>query len=191
MKKTINVSIGQRSFIINEDAYLRLEAYLSDFARELNGAYGSDEVMEDLEMRIAELFSAESAGGASVVDLPVVERVIGQLGMPNGAYAGSGNSTAGSSTRTFTMPRKRLYRNPDDKMLFGICGGLGAYLNVDPVVIRIVFVILLLCGTTGFWLYIILLILVPMAITPVQKCEMMGLEPTVENLRRFTKFTKS
>lgn len=89
------------------------------------------------------------------------------------------------------MPRKRLYRNPDDKMLFGICGGLGAYLNVDPVVIRIVFVILLLCGTTGFWLYIILLILVPMAITPVQKCEMMGLEPTVENLRRFTKFTKS
>ena len=88
MKKVINASIGGRSFALDEDAYNRLSVYFDHFKSRLNRDTQSarDEVMSDLESRIAELFD-EGIGGASyrVVDLALVSKVVGQLGMPDGS----------------------------------------------------------------------------------------------------------
>lgn len=182
MKKTLNIGLGRRGFCIDEDAYQLLNKYLADFRKALNGAYGSDEVMDDLEMRIADIFTDEIGQSGSVVDIGLVRRVISQLGMPNGPYRESGTYASGSGR---IHAKKKLYRNPDDKMLFGVCGGVAAYLNIDSGIVRLIFVLLLLSGSAGGWIYLILLIIAPVATTPLQKCEMSGIEPTAENLNRF------
>lgn len=191
MKRTLNIGIGKRSFVMDEDAYQRLNGYLGAFRKELGGAYGSDEVMDDLEMRIADIFADRHAGTGNVVDIRLVNEVISQLGMPNGPYRGydeasdGGDGDEGRWEYRMDKPRRRLYRNPDDKILFGVCGGLGAYLDIDSAIIRLLMVILLFLGSAGFWIYLVLLIIAPVARTPVQKCEMMGIAPTAENLNRF------
>ncbi len=191
MKRTLNIGIGKRSFVMDEDAYQRLNGYLGAFRKELGGAYGSDEVMDDLEMRIADIFADRLAGTGNVVDIRLVNEVISQLGMPNGPYRGydgasdGGDGEEGRWEYRMDKPRRRLYRNPDDRILFGVCGGLGAYLNIDSAIIRLIFVVLFFFGSAGFWIYVVLLIIAPVARTPVQKCEMMGIAPTAENLNRF------
>ncbi len=187
MKKTLNIGIGKRNFVMDEDAYHRLNGYLGAFRKELGGAYGSDEVMDDLEMRIADIFSERLSSTGNVVDINLVNEVISQLGMPNGPYSGQNDGFEESGRWEYRQgkPKRRLYRNPDDKILFGVCGGLGAYLDIDSAIIRLIFVVLLVLGSAGFWIYLVLLIIAPVARTPAEKCEMMGIEPTAENMNRF------
>jgi len=59
------------------------------------------------------------------------------------------------------MAAKRLYRSRTDRMIFGVCGGLARYFNIDPTIVRIVAVASLFAGTLGFWIYIIMAIIVP------------------------------
>ena len=83
MKQVVNVGIGGRSFILDEDAYDRLNAYLNAFRSRTGLGYQSREVMDDLEMRIAEIFSESLSSIREVVDIGLVERVIAQLGIPD------------------------------------------------------------------------------------------------------------
>ena len=88
MKKVVNASIGGRSFSLNEDAYSRLSSYFDHFRSRLSkdSQSAGEEVMSDLENRIAELFD-QAIGGAAyrVIDLEIVSNVVGQLGMPDGS----------------------------------------------------------------------------------------------------------
>lgn len=186
MKKTINAGIASRSFIMDEDAYARLDSYLNNFRSRINNG-DKKEVMEELESRIAELFLAESSDPNKVIDITLVNKVISQLGMPDGSDEASANT---ESAQPGVKPSKKLYRDTDDKMLGGVCGGLAAYFNTDVVIIRILFVALLICASAGFWAYLIFWIVAPAAKTPAQKCEMRGLAPTMDNLARFTNSSK-
>ena len=210
MKKVVNVSVGGRSFSLDEDAYARLLAYFDHFKARLDRDTQSakEEVMADLENRIAELFD-QGTGGASyrVVNLALVTKVVEQLGMPDGSkeqesttsgecgqgqrpeaedeYPKSGpgvdftyNGAQGTSSR-------RLFRDLDNKTIGGVCAGLAAFLNVDVTVVRIVSLLALLLWGTGFLVYLVLWIVVPVAKTPADKCMMRGLEPTAENMARF------
>lgn len=56
---------------------------------------------------------------------------------------------------------RRLTRSTTDRRIAGVCGGLAKYLNVDPTVIRILFLIALICGGLGFWAYLIIWIAAP------------------------------
>ena len=113
MKKTINAGIGGRSFTIDEDAYNRLDAYLTSFKAHLKDV-PTAEVMDDLESRIAELFTEKVGTGARVVDLSLVEEVIGQLGMPDGSEVpgGDGAPKAAASAAKGVKPPHKLYRDP-------------------------------------------------------------------------------
>ena len=190
MKKTINAGIGKRSFVIDEDAYARLDTFLNHFRARVNVA-DKKEVMEDLEERIAELFSAETAGGKTVVDMTLVNKVIAEIGMPDGTdeFASSG-TTASAADAPEAKGSKKLFRNPDDKVLGGVCSGLAAYFDTDTVLIRVLFVALLICGTAGFWAYLIFWIVTPVAKTPTDKCVMRGLAPTMENLAKYSNYSK-
>ncbi len=190
MKKVINVGIGKSSFIINEDAYQRLSYYLSRFKEKAAMGPESEDVMEDLEMRISELFSESITTYNQVITLEIVNRVIMQLGMPDGSTLDSDNFSSSSSydSKWSYVTSKKLYRDPDGKSIAGVCSGLSLYFNIDVVLIRILFVIAFIMGSAGFWAYIIFWIVAPMAITAAQKCEMRGLPITAENLKKFSTY---
>lgn len=188
MKKVVNVGIGGSSFVVDEDAYQRLDLYLERFRNGMDAREAS-EVMEDVEQRIAELFMEYTNGRSEVVSLAIVERVIAQLGYPEEGDKTS-NSRDNKEDNHYTgvgeKPRKRYYRDPDDKMIGGVCSGLAAYFDIDVVLFRIVAIVALFCGSVGFWVYLILWIAVPLACTATEKLEMRGLPVTADNLRRFS-----
>ena len=210
MKKVVNVSVGGRSFSLDEDAYARLIAYFDHFKARLDRDTQSakEEVMADLENRIAELFD-QGTGGASyrVVNLALVTKVVEQLGMPDGSMEHeTGASSQGQNQESGTddeyprsglgvdftyngaqgTSRRRLFRDLDNKTIGGVCAGLAAFLNVDLTIVRIVSLLTLLLWGTGFLVYLVLWIVVPIAKTPAEKCMMHGLEPTAENMARFS-----
>jgi phage shock protein PspC (stress-responsive transcriptional regulator) len=201
MKKVMNASIGGAGFLLDEDAFLRLQAYLQAFRERLAAGsgqvgYQAGEVMDDLEARIAELFRSEVGVSGRVVDLELTNKVIAQLGMPDGGSFTDGAGSAkqeGKGPRPFwekgELPRK-LYRDPYDRMIAGVCSGLAQYFGLDTALIRVLMVVLLVTGTAGFWIYIILWIIAPKAETAAQQCEMHGLPVTAENMARFSSFSR-
>jgi len=185
MKKVVNVGIGGRSFIIDEDAYQKLENYLTKFRERTKMGVQTGDVMEDLEQRIAELFSESLRTGQEVVNQALVNRIIAQLGMPDGEAAEDDFSSKKETTHS-GYAAKRLYRDPDNKSLGGVCSGLALYLNLDISLVRVLFFISLFMGGIGFWAYIIFWIVAPLATTATQKCEMRGIPVTAENLRKYS-----
>jgi phage shock protein PspC (stress-responsive transcriptional regulator) len=183
MKKVINVGIGGRSFVIDEDAYQQLEKYLEKFRDKIGMGVQTKDVMEDLEQRIAELFAESLKSEQEVVNLSLVSKIISQLGMPDGSPADDDFNSFETVNKVVT---KRLYRDPDSRVIGGVCSGLAYYLNVDVVLVRVLFCIAFMLGGVGFWGYIIFWIVTPLANTASKKCEMRGLPVTAENLRKFS-----
>lgn len=190
MKKVLNVGIGGRSFTIDEDAYQKLDAYLEKFRQKTQMGYQTKEVMDDLEMRIAELFSDSLTSKQEVVNMALVNKVISQLGMPDGTPGSSSDYDFRqdiNDSYSYQRPVKKLYRDSDSKVIGGVCSGFAAYFDIDIMIIRVVFLIALFCGSLGFWIYVIFWIVAPLATTAAQKCEMRGLPVTAENMRKFSK----
>lgn len=142
MNTTKNISMGGYAFIIEEDAYLRLKKYTEDVKMNLAGSPGADEIMADIEVRIAEILR-ENKGGREVVTAEDVNTVISRMGEPE-VYMQDDNREQQKQKpqdEDSGTVNKRLYRDPENKILGGVCGGLAAYLGVDPVWIRLAFVI--------------------------------------------------
>ncbi|MBR5856772.1 MAG: PspC domain-containing protein [Bacteroidales bacterium] len=188
MKTVVNVGIGGRSFVMDSDAYARLDRYLTKFKNSTKMGIQTKEVMDDLEDRIAELFAENISAYRDVVDIDLVNNVISQLGMPDGEPFTDGCENAADDSTADSQQAKprKLYRDPDNKSIAGVCAGLALYLNLDVALIRVLFVLLFFMGSASFWLYIFLWIVAPLAVTASQKCEMHGLPVTAENLNRFS-----
>lgn len=184
MKKTVSAGLGGRNFIFDVDAYERLDAYLKAYSDTLTDS--RREVMEEVEMRVAELLR-EKLAGREVVSVPAVDEVARQMGLPD-----PGTATDGAQAdRTDPCGEKtarvhKFYRDVDERKVGGVCSGIAAYCDIDPVVVRIVTVILAFFGTAGFWIYLVVCLVAPSAYTAAQKCELHGLPCTAENLRKFT-----
>lgn len=183
MNRTTSTSIGGRNFILDETAYNTLEQYLRDFRKDLEkkeNQASADEVMNDVENRIADILK-EKLHGREVVDEGMVREVIAQLGLPGGESfrADSGNG-AGQENRAYTQRdnggqlRRKLYRDPDRRVLGGVCSGLAWYLDTDVVLMRVLFVVAFIFGFAGFWIYLVIWIIAPPARTMVEKSEMTG-----------------
>ncbi len=191
MKKTINVAIGGCSFTIDEDAYNTLNEYLERFkyANERKG--GSANIMDELEVRIADMLKGK-LGGRQVVDLAMAQDVIGRLGYPEG-YDDIDEQPAGASGPEYhysgtdgERPVRKLFRDPDGKRIAGVCSGISLFLGVDVVLMRVIFLVALICGSAGFWIYLVIWIAAPEARTAAEKCELRGIPANAENIRRFT-----
>ena len=191
MKKTLNVAIGGCSFTIDEDAYMALESYLDSFKSGLDSSSSSSQVMDELEMRIADLLKVQ-IGRREVIDLNMVNAVLNQIG-PVAPRPQQTNNNAGQQTQEETYSGqqykeavRKFYRDAEKKRIAGVCSGLALYLNIDVTLIRIVFLVALICGSAGFWIYLVLWIVAPEARTAAEKCELRGIPATAENIRRFT-----
>jgi phage shock protein PspC (stress-responsive transcriptional regulator) len=168
MDKTININIAGVLFKIDEDAYQILRDYLQAINTRFRNVAGGSETIEDIESRIAEIFQSQK-GLAGVITRENVDNMISVIGSPDDF------DTPGEETTPplHSYQRKRMYRNPDDSIIGGVCGGIGAYLNSDPVLFRILFVILAFSGL-GFIVYAALWIAIPGANTEAKKREMYG-----------------
>ena len=188
MKKTIDIGIAGKSFIFDEDAHMRLKVYLENFKSRINGDQGR-EVMDEIEARIAELLHANLGSGQHTVSLQLVNRITSQLGMPDGKPE-FGNTNQNNEEEIKMNPVKKLYLDVESRKLGGVCSGLAAYLDIDVTIVRILFLAGLIAGGFGFWLYIIIWIVAPKALTPAQKCELRGIEVSAENMAKFTDSSK-
>jgi phage shock protein PspC (stress-responsive transcriptional regulator) len=166
MKKALQISIAQTLFTIEEDAYVRLSKYLESVRAHFAKTEGHEEIVSDIEGRIAEQF-AESKH--SIITLVEVEKVIAAMGHAED-LGGTENETE-PQEKTAT---KKLYRDTDNAVIGGVAAGLAKYLGIDPLWLRIIFLVLLFTTGFGFVLYIILWIAIPEAKTPSQKLEMSG-----------------
>ncbi len=185
MKKTINAAIGGCSFTIDEDAYNALNEYLERFKSALDNSSVSSNVMDELEVRIADLLKGK-LGGRQVVDLTIAQSVIGQLGYPEGYRQPSEEPVNEGDGQYNETAVKKLFRDPDDKKIAGICSGLAHFFGLDVTLIRIIFLVGLFCVTGSFWIYLVIWIAAPEARTAAEKCEMRGIPANAENIRRFT-----
>lgn len=188
MKKVLTAGIGGRSFVIDEDAYDELDRYLARFRSKVQMGLYNNEVMSDIEDRIADLFTEMLTGKGSVVTLEMVRAVTARLGMPDGEadYSGSETGYVNGMEDCNMGTTKKFFRDPDDKKLGGVCSGIAAYFDIDVLLVRILFVIFLFLGSSGFWIYVIFWLVAPLARTAAQKCEMRGWPVTVENMRKFS-----
>ncbi|GHT75375.1 hypothetical protein AGMMS50262_10480 [Bacteroidia bacterium] len=185
MKKTLTVNLNGRVFNIDEDAYQLLDKYLRNLRIYFRNEEGSTEILADFEARIEELLSDRVRLGYNVISIDEVEKVIAQMGRPDdfGTKEEKETTEHHAKTEFYTPARKRLYRNPADKMLGGLCSGLAAYFNMEVNLVRIIAVILIF--GTSLWIvpvYLIAWIFVPEARTAEQKLEMQGKPITVENI---------
>ncbi|MFW5705706.1 MAG: PspC domain-containing protein, partial [Bacteroidota bacterium] len=184
MKKTVSINISGIMFHIDEDAYERLNRYLSSIKRHFSRMEGRDEIITDIEARIAELLQEKIKDNKQVVTIEDIEEVIAMMGEP--AEMDEDAEPRGkreNSGQYYRRPR-RLYRDPDNRMIAGVSSGLAAYLNVDPVWFRVLFIVTLFFGAAGLIAYIILWLLMPQAITTAEKLEMRGEPVNISNIER-------
>lgn len=188
MNKTISINLGGFFFHIDEDAYQKLSRYFDAVKRSLS-ADGRDEIMKDIESRIAELFQERLKSDKQVVGLTEIEEVISIMGQPEDYKIDDEKTSYQSSTSStnFYYPSKRLYRDKENGMLGGVMAGLGHYLGIDTLWLRIIMVILFFGFGTGLFVYIVLWILVPEAVTTTQKLEMKGEPITISNIEKKVK----
>ncbi|MCA1758945.1 MAG: PspC domain-containing protein [Bacteroidales bacterium] len=183
MKKTFTINISGTVFHIEEDAYEVLQKYLVKLKNHFGTEEEGKEILSDIEARIAEIFTEKSAGEKDVITLAWVEQIIETMGTPEDFV-----EEDGEEDEVFTSPTKRkrrLYRDPEHRIIGGVCGGLSAYFNMDPVILRIIFVVLFFVTTGAALLaYIVLWIAVPKAVTTAQRLEMRGQEATVKNIEK-------
>jgi len=185
MKTTITVNLGGLVFHIDDDAYETLNTYLIAIEKQFNSDAERKDIMADIEARIAELFTEMLGDKRDVIRKEEVLKVIEILGQPED-FTEEETPPPGSSRKKSTtyQATKRLYRDPDNRVLGGVCGGLGAYFNIDPIVFRILFILIFFGMGSGLIIYIILWIAIPEALTTAQKLEMRGEPITIENIKK-------
>ena len=150
MKKTLTVNLGGTVFHIDEDAYQLLDKYLANLRIHFRKEEGSEEIMNDFEMRISELFNERVRLGYEVITIEHVEEVIKRMGKPEELFEGEEEKEYKEEARTQAfqeeeIPRgpKKLMRDPDNRVLGGVAGGIAAYMGWDVTAVRLAMIILL------------------------------------------------
>ncbi len=192
MKKTLTVNLGGTVFHIDEDAYKLLDEYLANLRIYFRKQEGAQEIVNDIECRISELFSEKIANGSQVISIEDVEEVIERVGRPEELAGAENESNDGSKQQQKNdnrrYARKRLFRNPDDKILGGVISGMAAYLGWDVTLLRLIIMVILVCGVgTLIPVYIVCWLIIPEAITAEEKLSMRGEEVSVENIGKTVK----
>ncbi len=190
MKKTVTINISGIIFHIEEDAFEKLSRYLSKIKSYFSQMDGGNEIMSDIEARIAELLQEKLNPGKQVILMNDVNYAMDTMGKPEdfgGDAAGSSTQETETVFETEEVIKKRLYRDPENKVLGGVCSGIGHYFGFDPVWLRVALALLLVFAGTGVLIYIILWIAIPEATTTAEKLAMKGERVDINNISKVVK----
>ncbi len=181
MKKTLSIHLGKQLFVIEEDAYNRLHHYLQRLEQSFQAEDGVQDIMEDIEMRCAELILSFLSQPNAVVTMKEIQLVIESLGEPEVISENTSQEQPKSSSSQ-SKAEKRLFRDTDEGMIGGVATGLATYLNIDPVIVRILFVCFMFLGF-GVLLYIILWVVIPNVKSPADRLQLRGKAVTVDTIK--------
>ncbi len=198
MKETIKINLNQRLFDLDADAYQKLKDYLDSLKNYFRTtSEEAEDILQDIEQRIAELLQNKLGISKQVVTLFDIEEVIQLMGtvddfareadLQDDIGANQKERVREESSTDFHKQHRRLYRDIDNNILGGVCSGIASYFNVDTVWIRLAFIILLLFNGLGFLVYVILWIAMPGARTTAQKLQMKGKAVTIDNIQQSVK----
>ena len=169
MKKVININFQGRVVPIEETSYDLLKQYTDSLRIYFANEEGRDEIINDIESRIGELFQERIKNGATCITDDDINAIINNIGRPqdladadsasstNSSYTNKNQESSGAYQQTAFIPGKRLYRDANHKILGGVCSGIAAYFNIEPIIVRLVFIF----SGIGFLAYVLLWILVP------------------------------
>jgi phage shock protein PspC (stress-responsive transcriptional regulator) len=191
MNKVIIINLNGNAYQLEEDGYDALRAYLDAARSRLASNPDRDEIIADIEQAIADKFRALLGANKTVVLGREVQAVIKEMGpIDDGSGspepqpgAAAGPTPAGATTAN---PR-RLYKIKDGAMVFGVCNGLAAYVNLDVTLVRLAFVLLTVFWGFGALVYIVMAILLPSATTPEDRAAAFGPPPTAADFVRRAK----
>jgi phage shock protein PspC (stress-responsive transcriptional regulator) len=169
MNKVININFQGRVIPIEEPAYEELKKYVESLRQYFANEEGKEEIINDIENRIAELFSEKlKISGSSFISEAHVETIIASMGRPEqfeepvSSTSSTSSTPSTPSTSSTSSTSSSLYRNANDKILGGVCSGLAAYFKIDTTIIRVLFAMLAV-GSFGFGLllYVVLWAILP------------------------------
>src|SRR5690606_467786 len=187
MNKTVNINLAGTFFHIDEDAYLKLQRYLEAIKRSFTDSQGRSEIISDIEARIAELFNERVKHDKQVIGIKEVDEVIAIMGQPEDYLVDDDifEDTPNANAHKKTAPSKKLFRDTDNSYISGVSSGLGHYLGVDAVWMRLLWVLLTIAsGGTFIIIYILFWILVPAATTTAEKIMMTGEPVNISNIEK-------
>lgn len=185
MNKTVNINLAGIFFHIDEDAYQKLQRYLEAIKRSFTDSQGRSEIISDIEARIAELFSERVQNDKQVVSVKQVDEVITIMGQPEDYLVDDEIFEDEPIRQTSSKNSKKLYRDKDNSYIAGVAAGLGHYLGIDAVWVRLLWILLALgSGGTFIFIYILFWVLVPEAVTTSEKLTMTGEPVNISNIEK-------
>ncbi|MFD2827708.1 PspC domain-containing protein [Leeuwenhoekiella polynyae] len=190
MNKTVNINLAGLFFHIDENAYAKLQRYLDAIKRSFTDAQGREEIIQDIEARIAELFSERVKNERQVIGMTEVEEVINIMGQPEDYRLDEEifEDEPAKENKYTDASTKKLYRDTEHSYIGGVCSGMGHYLHIDAVWLRIALILLTIFSWGGFILiYAAFWIFVPEARTTSEKLEMRGKPVNIDNIQRKVK----
>lgn len=190
MNKTVNINLAGTFFHIDEDAFGKLSRYLDAIKKSLSDPQGKDEIIRDIEARIAELFSEKTENKSQVITLKELDEVIAVMGQPEDYRVDEEMFEDTPPTYTSRRDRssaahKQLFRDVDNKFISGVSSGLAHYIGLDAIWVRLLWILLTILSSGTFIIfYILFWILVPAAITTSEKLKMGGQAVTISNIEK-------
>ena len=185
MNKTVNITLANNSFCIDESGYASLRKYLETIERALEKTLGKENILEDIEARISELFEERKKHQNYVISSQDVKTVIEVLGKPQDFILDDEEQVEVNEEGSVN---KRLFRDSDDKYIGGVASGVAHYFGIDPTVIRLILVVLAIFSAGTFlFLYIIFWIIVPKATTTAEKLRMKGQPVNIATIQKTIK----
>jgi phage shock protein PspC (stress-responsive transcriptional regulator) len=183
MKKTVTIALNKVMFHIEEQAYEILNEYLDSIKTRFNSSGDAEEILADMESSIAEKFSDKISSKEQVIIKADVEELIKVMGTVDDIEDEADPEVSSSQKTSSTEASiKKLYRNSDDVIIAGVCSGLATYVGIDPIIIRLIFILSVFLGGAGVVAYLILWLVMPEAKTGAQKLEMQGTPVTLKKL---------
>lgn len=188
MNKTVNINLAGIFFHIDEDAYLKLQRYLEAIKRSFTDSQGRSEIIADIEARIAELFTERIKHDKQVIGNKEIDEVITIMGQPEDYLVDDeifDDEPKSSYQSRPSGPSKKLFRDTDNSYIGGVASGLGHYLGIDSLWVRLLWILLAIgSGGTFIFIYILFWILVPEALTTADKLTMTGEPVNISNIEK-------
>ena len=181
MEKTLSININGWVFNINEDAYHLLSEYFENITKYFSKEEGGTEIVSDIEARVAELLKERINESETAVNIQQIQEIMEIMGQPYEMETDAEDTTGEASNSTHIGSRK-LFRDTDNSHIAGVAAGLGTYFKLDPIFIRIAFLLMIFTGGVGVILYIALWILIPEAASISDRIRMEGKKVDIKNI---------
>lgn len=181
MKEITRIHLAKTPYDIELDAKEVLQNYLS----EIKQMMGSEDTMYEIEARMVELLGERGVQSNGIITMSDVEDLRSKMGLPKEFSDSESTEDSQANLIPSNSPAKRLMRDTDNAIFGGVCAGIAAYWGINPLWVRLLFIISpFITFGTALLVYIIIWISLPEAKTAAEKLQMRGEPVTLDSLKK-------